>query len=399
MGLLSRKECRVIPRSTLSDWRKRDMADIIGFDPDEIFMVHASMFQQVANHPMLISMNEALLKVIQFYSSILENVRGYKKLWKKSRETIVALIQEIQPEVGLEKACEFLHISSQKFHRWKRSVGCLTSRKGLCRKLHPNQLTMAEEKVIETYVKKEEHRYKHLSGIYYRMMNDGAAFMGIDTFREHAKKFREAYPVIRKQKRKIGIRATAPLKILHMDTTIVRTLDGTKIYIHFIVDNFSRVILGWKASLDATSLNPAQNLLEVSEKHNLFSKELDLLCDDGSENQGEVSVFLARNDVLIKRLIAQIDILFSNSMVEAANKIMKYHHLFPRKPRNYEHVIQILSEAVPEYNNGYLSEFYGLTRNDVLAGKIPDRHLFAERIRMAKEARPSVNRVELCGVC
>ena len=47
---------------------------------------------------------------------------------------------------------------------------------------------------------------------------------------------------LRKLKNKTGVSAEKPLRILHMDITEIKALDGTKIYISLIIDNFSRCI-------------------------------------------------------------------------------------------------------------------------------------------------------------
>ena len=36
-----------------------------------------------------------------------------------------------------------------------------------------------------------------------------------------------------------------PDELWHIDTTIIRLVDGTKAYLHAVIDNFSRRILGW----------------------------------------------------------------------------------------------------------------------------------------------------------
>jgi putative transposase len=398
-GLLSSEEKRSVPRSTLHGWMNADMSHIIGLNPDEPFTANIDTFLRISEIPSLIRFNEAAIHIINFYKSVIDDIRGHKKLWKENREEIVQLVDKIKPDIGLDKACDFLRISSQQFYRWSKEVLCTASTFGQCRRLHPGQLTIAEQNTIKAYVTKPENAFKHLVQIYFEMMNDGAAFMAQKTFNVYAKVFRKQSGIPRKEKRRIGIRASAPLKLLHMDTTILRTLDGTRVYIHFIVDNFSRVILGWKASLSPGSINPAQNLLEVCERFDLFDRELDLLCDDGSENKGEVSVFLQRNDVLITRIFAQIEVIFSNSISEAANKSVKYLFLFPQKPKHFNDVIRILEKAVPEYNDNFPDAFHGLSRNDVLNGEIPDRHRFADQIRQAKENRPAINRSQTCGVC
>src|SRR4029450_13396402 len=45
-------------------------------------------------------------------------------------------------------------------------------------------------------------------------------------------------------KPKIGLRTTRPNEIWHIDTTVIRLLDGTRAYLHAVIDNFSRRILG-----------------------------------------------------------------------------------------------------------------------------------------------------------
>ena len=45
-----------------------------------------------------------------------------------------------------------------------------------------------------------------------------------------------------------GIRAARPDEIWHIDTTIVCLLDGTRAYLHAVIDNYSRRILSWRLS-------------------------------------------------------------------------------------------------------------------------------------------------------
>ncbi len=375
------------------------MSHIIGFNPDEPFMANIHTLHEISEIPGLMRFNKATLDIISFYKFIIDNLRSHKRLWKKNKQIIVKVVEQVRSDIGFEKACEFLRISTQQFYRWSKKVVCTNSTFGNCRRLHPNQLTIDEQEAVKDYVTRPENRFKYLSQIRFQMMSDGAAFMAYETFIIYAKALRNESNIPGKEKQRIGIRASAPLKLLHMDTTILRTLDGTRVYIHFIVDNFSRVILGWKASLSPGSINPARNLLEVCKKYDLLNKNIDLLCDDGSENKGEVSLFLQRTDVLIKRVIAQIEVIYSNSISEAANKSIKYLHLFTQNPRTFEDVIRILEKAVPEYNDSFPTGFHGLSRNDVLRGEEVDRHRYSDQIRQARENRPAINRAQACGVC
>src|SRR5262245_23604840 len=49
-------------------------------------------------------------------------------------------------------------------------------------------------------------------------------------------------------KPKVGLRTSGPDEIWHIDTTVIRLLDGTRAYLHAVIDNFSRRILAWRVA-------------------------------------------------------------------------------------------------------------------------------------------------------
>lgn len=147
---------------------------------------------------------------------------------------------------------------------------------------------------------------------------------------------------------------------------------------HVIRDNFSKAILGCKAAANCCSQNSKEILEEVLLKYHLLNTKGTLITDDGSENKGALQEFIARPGMLWKKLIAQLDIIQSNSMVEAANKILKYRFLFHRSFETLAELQLVLSDILAEYNNMPLGSLSGLTPNEVLNGKIPDKKLFAD---------------------
>lgn len=399
MNLLSPLEKSYIPKSTLHDWRRRDLSRIVGANSEDPIFKNLDLIENARNSKNFQNAFAALLKVFYFYLSLVQNIRGKRKIWNHRKKQIVSIIQRIAPPFGLKRACRFMKVSIQRFYRWKNEILCDSSAFGLCRKMHPKQLTIEEQKVISKYLKKTEFFHWPLRSIFYKILNDGAAFFSLATFYKYASVLGPARQIIRKARRKIGIRSNAPLKLLHMDTTILQVQDGSKVYIHFIIDNFSRTILGWKASLEWNSKLTLSNLCEVCERFNLFHEPFTLLCDDGSENSGEVDVFLNGSGRLIKKLIAQVDIHFSNSMVEAVNKIMKYRFLFPKNLVSFQDVIHTLKTAVPEYNSRPSGVLFGYSPNQVLDGAIPDKHRFGENIKEAASKRPELNKTEACEAC
>src|SRR5205807_1231486 len=64
-------------------------------------------------------------------------------------------------------------------------------------------------------------------------------------------------------KPKIGLRTTRPNEMWHIDTTVIRLLDGTRAYMHAVIDNFSRRILAWRVAETFAPVNSVAVLLDA----------------------------------------------------------------------------------------------------------------------------------------
>src|SRR5262245_35838820 len=65
-------------------------------------------------------------------------------------------------------------------------------------------------------------------------------------------------------KPKVGLRTTGADEMWHIDTTVIRLLDGTRTYLHAVIDNFSRRILAWRVADTFAPGNSVAVLLEAS---------------------------------------------------------------------------------------------------------------------------------------
>jgi hypothetical protein len=249
--------------------------------------------------------------------------------------------------------------------------------------------------IVKNYLLNERFKNWSSLSIYYQALRDNAVFMGIGTWYKYANRLGIKRKFFRiKRKNLIGIRASNPLQILHMDVTIFKPLDNTKVYIYFIVDNFSRAILNWKASIKYSSSIAMKVLKESISKHGI-RPDSTLITDGGPENHGEVSKFTAGNDN-INQLIAQKDIIQSNSMVESVNKHIKYYYLFKNELKDLNDTFKYLSNSVPDYNNKPHGRLYGLTPNEVLNGNIPVKDNYQQDMIKARTNRLKHNRLIEC---
>ena len=287
-------------------------------------------------------------------------------------------------------------ISCSKLYYWIEKKKCQNSIFQLCQSRHPNQLLPGEVDVIKKYLLDERFINWSSLSMYYQALRDKKVFMGIGTWYKYANRLGIKKKFFRISRKKvIGIRALRPLQILHMDVTIFKPLDNTKVYIYFIVDNFSRAILNWKASIEYSSSIAMTVLKESISKHGI-RPDSKLITDGGPENHGEVSKFVSSRENL-KQLIAQKDIIQSNSMVEAVNKHMKYYYLFKNELKDFEDTVTYLLSSVPDYNNKPHGRLYGLTPNEVLNGNEPAKDNYQNDIAEARKKRLLQNQsIECC---
>jgi len=396
LGLLDKEIVSRIPSSTLYNWRKKGFGHIFGL-PD-INEKDITVMKEFLSKKKLLRAAKALYYIYSVYQRIIFTSSKIRKQFLKYSEEIIHTIDLTKGALGLDKAFKMFMISPSTYYYWKNKINCTNSLLKLCRTRHPQQLTNNEVSVIKDYLIKKEFINWSLASVYYKQLRDKAAGVSIGTFYKYAKllKLSRQKHNHRRKKHTVGIRAEKPLQILHADLTIFRPLDNTKVYIYFIADNFSRKILAWKASLKYSAKYTFQNLKEVLENYNINSlkQDVDFIVDGGSENKAEVDSFIQNSN--INKVIAQKDIVYSNSMVEAVNKRIKYDFLFPYDIQNFEQTINHLEKAVGEYNNKPYHPLHGLTPNEVFEGQMPDKNMFRNHILEARQLRIQINRVNQC---
>jgi transposase InsO family protein len=121
----------------------------------------------------------------------------------------------------------------------------------------------------------------------------------------------------------LGIRASNPNEILHLDVTIIRLLDGTRAYLHAVIDNYSRRILSWTLEEHLGSGGTCRILREAARQVCASAKHTTVFADSGSENVNrEVDNLLEHEN--LTRVLARVEVTFSNSMIEAFFRSLKH---------------------------------------------------------------------------
>ena len=166
-----------------------------------------------------------------------------------------------------------------------------------------------------------------------------------------------------------------------------------------MIDNFSRTILAWKV---APRLEPAgtSDILIEAGKNLPADQSANVVTDSGVENvNGVVDALLPT--LRLRRILAQVEVTYSNSLVEAFWHSAKYSCLYLH-PLDAIATVQRLMAFYVEQHNSIMphSAFRGQTPDEMYFGtgaSVPAT-LAAAR-QEARQLRLSSNRQLQCGSC
>jgi transposase InsO family protein len=186
----------------------------------------------------------------------------------------------------------------------------------------------------------------------------------------------------------------------HIDTTVIRLLDGTRAYLHAVIDNFSRRILAWRVSDTFAPVNSVSVLLDASRAAAPSNTIPVVLADSGVENVNAQVDALIQSGVL-RRLLAFTELKFSNSMIEAWWRSLKHQWLFLHSLDSIATVRRLVAFYVDEHNR--------VLPHSALRGQTPDELYFGtgdtieadltSRGAAARLARVKANRSASCPTC
>jgi transposase InsO family protein len=122
-----------------------------------------------------------------------------------------------------------------------------------------------------------------------------------------------------------------------------------------------------------------------------------LLTDDGSVDYGEAKQWIANSDApKIRHVIARVDVHYSNSMIEAANKQLKYRFLYHQKINKFLRLKQYVSKAILDFNHRPHGVLNGLTPMEVIQGKTYNKETQNELLSLSIKRRIRDNQKLKC---
>jgi transposase InsO family protein len=196
------------------------------------------------------------------------------------------------------------------------------------------------------------------------------------------------------------VRAREPDELWHVDTTAIRLLDGTKVYLHAVIDNLSRRILAWRVTDRFAVATTVAILRDAVQGRGAREESPTVVADAGVENvNADVDGLIEAG--ILSRVLALRDVTFSNSMIEAWWRTLKHQWLFLNTLDSIAAVRRLVEFYVAAHNAEIPhSAFRGQTPDEMYFGRGQGiaEQLEAARCR-AREARVLANRAASCGAC
>jgi putative transposase len=389
---------RGVPRSTARSWLREPNAEVVTVD---VLNMNALRLQQeVLQLRARVQKLTALLRVVLVVFRMSGYALNQARLADGSaKRGLLRAIDRSRSALPLRSVLRVIRLSQSRYYTWSREPCALEDRSS-CPRSSPQQLTVAEVGVIQELVTSEEYRHVPTGTLARLAQRLGKVFASASTWyrlvRDH--QWRRPRQRVYPTKPKVGIRASQANEIWHVDTTLLRLLDGSRAYLHAVVDNFSRRILAWKVAGTFDPSATAEILLTAA-KGVVSAKPL-LLADGGIENFNGAVDELIRSGVL-SRVLAQTEIAFSNSLIESWWRVLKHQWLYLNTLDTVRTVEKLVAFYVHEHNARLPhSAFRGQTPDEMYfstGNHVPDE--LAAACREARQARAETNRKRTCSVC
>jgi putative transposase len=390
---------RGVPRSTARSWLTEANAEVVTVD---VLNMNALRLQQeVLQLRARVQKLTALLRVVLVVFRISGYALNQARLADGSaKRGLLRAIDRSRSALPLRSVLRVIRLSQSRYYTWNREEPCALDDRSSCPRSSPQQLTVAEVGVIQELVTSEEYRHVPTGTLARLAQRLGKVFASASTWyrlvRDH--QWRRPRQRVYPTKPKVGIRASQANEIWHVDTTLLRLLDGSRAYLHAVVDNFSRRILAWKLAGTFDPSATAEILLAAA-KGVVSGKPL-LLADGGIENFNGAVDELIRSGVL-SRVLAQTEIAFSNSLIESWWRVLKHQWLYLNTLDTVRTVEKLVAFYVHEHNARLPhSAFRGQTPDEMYfstGNHVPDE--LAAACQEARRARAETNRKRICSVC
>lgn len=346
-----------IPYSTICSWRQTDYTEYLGHEFrnffEDSFTATELKYQVYHLKKTVKSIMRSWVALSHLIMPLIKNAGEDKQHQKQ----VLRAINFLRERFGLEKALKYMGISKTMYYQWELEARfeCFDSYTQLCVKRHPHQLQLNEIQKIKKLLTDTQTDHWPICSIAGNALRKKQLVASLFSWYKYAKLWGVQKRPAKKQRKKVGLMAQYPNEYLHVDTTFYTLIDDRKVCISFVIDNFSKMILGYHvAGSNSFELvrHSMTKALKVIAKHPSQKKHSYMVTDGGKENHNKfIDAFISKlSKHKVTKIRALKDIRFSNSPVEAVHRTIKGRYLRNRKFESIKALDNYLKWAVEDYN-------------------------------------------------
>jgi hypothetical protein len=317
-----------VPRSTAAGWLKQAPRHVRDADEDRAFL---DLHRRLARLERRCQRLSAILRLFVVLFRVLRPDLSHVRFVGLDKARLLRAVHRSRGVLGLRRALSLLGLSLSRFHAWARlGQGCQLDDQPSCPNSTPQRLTPTEVLSMRQVATSEHFRHVPTGRLALLAQRLAIVFASTSTWYRFVRERGWRRPTVRVHPHSPveGVRAERPNEIWHIDVTVMRLLDGTRAYLNAVIDNFSRRILAWRLSDRICAGNSVSVLVYAQQALEAGAPPPTLMADDGSENFNEKVDALVETGVL-RRVLAQREVVFSNSMIEAWWRQLKHNWLYP----------------------------------------------------------------------
>jgi len=395
-------ECAVrqgVPRSTARGWLTNPGTKVVTIDIVNMDVIRLQ--REVLLLRRRVRKLTALLRVLLAVTKISGYSLSQARLPEgKDKKSLLQAIDRGRSILPLRSILRVIRLSPSRYHNWNRKEQCELDDVSSCPQVSPHQLTTDEVDVIHELVTSDEYRHVPTGTLAILAQRLGMVFASVTTWYRlvRERQWRRPRGRVHPAKPEVGIRASRPNEIWHVDTTLIRLINGGRAYLHAVIDNYSRRILAWCVADRFQPGITAQLLLDASNA--ITSGTPTVLVDGGVENYNAAVDNVIDSGVL-KRVLAQTEICFSNSLIESWWRVLKHQWLYLNELDSVTTVEKLVASYVDQHNSHLPhSAFRGQTPDEMYFGTGEDIPKQLDEARhAARRSRMAANRSKSCRVC
>lgn len=399
--LLSSDILQRIPRSHLARWKREHPDRYQSFELNRQACRDYELIHHFAHSPSARRVYAAYVRILKTVLSVAHALPGFHRAVKSQARQVVSLVERVKNTIGLKRALRLFNISVPTFRNWSAQTMtlCFESFTGNYNRVFHNQLSRPEIVKLREMLADKQFQYWPVSSIALYALRNNILPLSLNTWYKYVNKFGLARPKphLRKKKNEVSVRAERPHQIWHADITQFVSGDHAKHYIYIVIDNFSLKILSWEIA-DAVKAEIRKSTIEVAlVTVNGHHTSITLVTDGGPENR--LQDLVAALEQSVDHKIALVDVHYSNSLIEANNKIIKYNYLYRMHIPNGKHLRSVFPSIVDHYNNRSHGSLHGLTPNEAEQNFSLDRGQLRLNTSRASEESRKYNRIHHCKPC